>query len=437
MEEDIKFIMERHGLCVERIREIAKAQEVPEKYRDYFKKEAEFILKTMELSELVKAGGYAKLSMEELEQWNEALYAKIVRENYEESYANPEYAVKCFDMREGRVLSALSAKLMELIGYAMKQKTYFQTILMELFLEVYVRYEEYDEFAWKDAKAAFKSFSMDYRRDYMEENVKERYLPERSAVRKVIESDLTDLRYLYQYGEYITDNEKKIAEFLSRMPQEEIDAMAETYVSGYIRGFETMGVVRKENGVAVLIYPVGFERMMDSAIRKFEQNGVRVVLRQSLAESANRQFDYDHRQDYGLGLDRVYVNRYLEDMAAVYEENKEILAQYIGPAVIETFGEADFEPVNKKAAVTLDKRQIKLDREMNQKYAGTAYTYVKSDETSFTIIAYPIPAIGEQFDEIFAETVRCNTLSNDEYTKIQQAPVMVVRSSVQTAMRPI
>jgi len=93
---------------------------------------------------------------------------------------------------------------------------------------------------------------------------------------------------------------------------------------------------------------------------------------------------------------------------------------YIGPAVVETFGEPDFDPVNKKEAVQLDKRQIKLDREFNQKYAQIAYTYIKNDETSFTIIAYPVPTIGENFEEIFAETVRCNTLSNDVYTKIQQ-----------------
>ena len=421
MEQDVTFIKERYELCVERIAEIAKMQEVPEKYRDYFKKEAEFILLTAELAKLTESGKYATLSMEELETWNENLYAKVLPANYETSYANPAYAVKCFDMREGRLLSAVSAKMNELIGCAIEGKTYFATILMELFLEIYVRFEEYDEFAWKDAKAAYKSFSMDYRRDHMEDSVKERYLPKTTGARQVITSDLTDLRYLYQYGEYITDNEKKIAQFLNGMSEAEIDAMAETYVSGYIRGFDTMGVVRKENGVAIMIYPVGFERMIASAIKKFEANGVRVVPRQTLAETANRQFGYDHRQDYGLCLDRVYVNRYLEDMAAVYEENKEILAQYIGPAVIETFGEADFEPVNKKEAVRLDKRQIKLDRELNQKHAGIAYTYIKSDETSFTIIAYPIPAIGEQFNEIFVETVRCNTLSNDEYTKIQQA----------------
>ncbi len=426
MENDMTFIRERYELCVERIKEIAKLQEVPEKYQDYFKKEAEFIITVAEMAEMVATGAYAKQSLAELEAWNERLYIKIVPANYETSYANPAYTVKKFGVREGKVLSALSAKFMELIQSAVKQKLYFQTIVMELFLEVYGRYTEYDEFAAKDAKASYKSFLMDYRRAYLEKAVRDRYNPEHSLARNIVLSDTSDERILYRYGDYITDIEKKTAAFLNRLSEKEIDAMADTYVEGYIRGFETMGIVRKENGVAVMLYPIGFERMAAAAITKFEKHGIRVSVQPSargrnMVTTVNRQYEYDHRQDYALAFDKLYVNRYLEDMAAVYEENKEILAQYIGPALVETFGEPDFEPENKKEAAQLDKRQIKLDREFSQKRAGISYTYIKNDETSFTIIAYPVPTIGENFEEIFAETVRCNTLSNDVYTKIQQA----------------
>ena len=113
MELDMSFIKERYDLCVERIGEIVKQQEVPEKYQDYFKKEAEFITATAQMAALVEEGKYAKQSLQELEAWNERLYAKIVPANYETSYANPAYAVKKFGVREGRILSALSAKFME------------------------------------------------------------------------------------------------------------------------------------------------------------------------------------------------------------------------------------------------------------------------------------------------------------------------------------
>ncbi len=421
MEQQVSFLKERYELCVERIKEIVKVQEVPEKYKEYFKSEAEFILSTVEMAELVDADAYAKLSLDELEGWNERLYEKVVPAKYEKSYANPAYAVKKFGVREGKLLCALSAKFQELVFYAAKKNLFFRTIYMELFLEVFGRYSEYDEYAVKDAKASYKSFLMDYRRDFLEDTLLSQYNPELSTYRTIVMADASDERNLYRYGAYVTDIERKTYSFLNKLSQKEIDAMADTYVDGYIRGFETMGVERKENGVALMLCPIGFERMAAAAVKKFEQHGVRVSVHQrGMMTTVNRQYSYDHRQDYALVFDKVYVNRFMEDMAAVYEENKALLSMYIGPAVVETFGEPDFEPVNKKEAVQLDKRQIKLDREFNQKYAQIAYTYIKNDETSFTIIAYPVPAIGEKFEEIFAETVRCNTLSNDVYAKIQQ-----------------
>ena len=49
------------------------------------------------------------------------------------------------------------------------------------------------------------------------------------AARIIMDSDLTDLRYLYQFGEYITENELGAARFLNGLSQEEIDACARTY----------------------------------------------------------------------------------------------------------------------------------------------------------------------------------------------------------------
>jgi len=47
-------------------------------------------------------------------------------------------------------------------------------------------------------------------------------------------------------------------------------------------------------------------------------------------------------------------------------------------------------------------------------------TYIKGEERSFTIIAYPIPEIGDNYEQIFNETVKINTLDYDKYKVIQQ-----------------
>ena len=55
------------------------------------------------------------------------------------------------------------------------------------------------------------------------------------------EADLADERYLYTYGEYISENEREIYRFLQSLPQETIDLMADTYTEGYRIGFELAG----------------------------------------------------------------------------------------------------------------------------------------------------------------------------------------------------
>ena len=47
--------------------------------------------------------------------------------------------------------------------------------------------------------------------------------------------------------------------------------------------------------------------------------------------------------------------------------------------------------------------------------------YIPGEETSFTIIAFPKPSIGPDFEAIFQETIRINTLDYEVYKTIQQA----------------
>ena len=52
--------------------------------------------------------------------------------------------------------------------------------------------------------------------------------------------------------------------------------------------------------------------------------------------------------------------------------------------------------------------------------------YIIGEERSFTIIAYPVPEIGEKFKEIFAETVKINTLDYTLYQNMQQKIIDVL-----------
>ena len=75
----------------------------------------------------------------------------------------------------------------------------------------------------------------------------------------------------------------------------------------------------------------------------------------------NRQYDYDHKSDQAIYLDKPLVDRKISVMRTSYEKHKKLAAVGMaGPAVMETFGEAIFMPTAKKEAFILSEKQQKL-----------------------------------------------------------------------------
>ena len=103
-----------------------------------------------------------------------------------------------------------------------------------------------------------------------------------------------------------------------------------------------------------------------------------------------------------------------------YESRRELAKTYAGPAVIEVFGENPFEPVNKEESLRLNRKQQELSVEAAAESARIVNEFIPQKDYSFTIIAYPVPEIGEQFEEIFSKIVEVNTLDNEAYKQVQQ-----------------
>lgn len=125
-------------------------------------------------------------------------------------------------------------------------------------------------------------------------------------------------------------------------------------------------------------------------------------------------------------LDKALVERRLEIARTAYENRKEDAAWYAGPAVVEVFGEAGFEPQTNPAAYQYSEKQQKLNVYMMNMNSQIVNEYIKGEERSFTIIAYPIPEIGRDFEAIFAKTVEINTLDYTLYQKMQQKIIDVL-----------
>ena len=439
--EENTNIRERYDLAMERILEIPSEERVAEPYRSYFNQMAAFTAQIEELARLQLREDLDAFTLEELQQLNDRLYADILPEHYTESYANPAYAVRMLGADLGPLLSAFYAQFRAAIVFAYECRLTDITILCETLIEIYNMFEDSEPQARAVRDVLYWFFS-DYTDVTLTYRIREQLDPGLSFAKDIImESDLSDLRYLYRFGEYISDSELQIASYLKSLPEETIEKMASTYTEGYRKGFDVMGRDLSKKKTVSILYELGFERMIRAAIRQFEEMGLEVILYRAAVwsvtmspnrkigyhgTSANMQFDYDHRYDQTIYLDKAFKERKLAVLRTAYENCKKLAAEYAGPAVVETFGEDGFEPVNKPEAYSLSEKQEELQIAYSNEAMPVVNQYIPGDETSFTIIAFPVPAIGKDFAEIFHETIRINTLDYEEYKKIQQNVVDVL-----------
>lgn len=432
---DMELIKERFELVKERAAEIAAETFAEKEYEAYFHTCAAFVKQLCEEYEWIEAGNLKTASFEELQQRNAALYREIQPENYENSFLNPAYAVQCFGKEMGQIFCAVFCELRKMIECAYAGDMESLVIYAELFLEIYHSFtDEWEETGklpeGETIRQIYYWFSSDYADVFTEKRVRKMVDPKDChAIDIVKNSDLNDLRYLYRYGACVTENELRTARYMNRLPEEKIALMADTYTEGYRIGFAATGKDLSKKTSAGVYYNLGFERMIRKAMGNFEKMGLQTVIpgvNGYTGAVCNRQYSYDHKDDQALVLDKALVNRKLEVLKTAFEEVRELAAGYAGPAVVEVFGENPFSPKYKEEACSLNEKQRQLSVEFMTANREIQMQYIKPEERSFTIIAFPVPEIGEQFEEIFDEVVRINTLDYKLYQRIQQTIIDVL-----------
>lgn len=419
----MNIIEERYQIAIDRIREIKTEELVDAQYRIYFKTISEFIIKLDTVYREVKFHKLKDYTIEQLSGLNYELYQDIYQENYDKSFANPAYAVGNLGEEYGQILCYLYKSIRDLIGNIYRQELEIVTLRIELFIEVYNHFEDKEELQYENIREILYSFEKDNTEIFMEQKVDEAVNPKRRfATDIVMNSDLSDERYLYQYGSHIGNNEIRMAEYLNSLEQEKIELLAHVYTEGYRRGFENAGKDLSIKETVDIRYNIGFERIVRAAIADFKTMGLKPVIYPGGYNTTmpNKQYWFDHKFDEALYLDKAFVKRKLEVARQAYEERKEIAGKMAGPAVIEIFGENPFEPENKKEALAFTEEQQKLSVNFRTEYVRIVQEYIKGEERSFTIIAFPIPEFGDKFEEMFDATVKINTLDADKYGKVQQ-----------------
>lgn len=409
---------ERISSALERISQIPEERTVPSPYQEYFLFTANFLLQVRK------------------DTPNRKLYEDILPEHYETSYANPDYAARMLGEEMGPVLSSVYAELRALIPAVFEDRKEDQAALYELFLELYFEFENEETPSVQTIREIYGSYLRDYLGKYVEDRICTQVDPGDSFAADIIRTaDFSNPDYLYRFGEYVSEDTLKTANFINSLPENTIQRMADTFTEGYRLGFVHAHKSLKQKKTVQVVYELGFERMIRAAFLNFEKMGLQPTLVRAPSHlvtwTSNRhngytgaipnlQFDYDHRQDLALVMDEDFSGERKRCTQEAYETYRQEASEHAGPAVLETFGSPAFVPKTHRSALKYNDYQMKIWLSMKNALLSITKRYIPEKERSFTIIDFPVPAIGKDFEDIFRDTIEVNTLSSKRYSRIQQ-----------------
>lgn len=431
--------MERLSLALERISQIIADEDREWKYGEYFLRNAKFILAVEEVRKRIVEKSFGELSLKEQEALQDELYRELKEENYASSICKPSYMCGRYGEKMGKILALFAYEIRSIIPMAYRALEDEYLSVLELFLEVHTAFRYEKDLDPEEVEKIIYYYAFDYLDITVQRRLKKTLLSSDHFIKKIImHEDLSNPLYLYKFGDYISDTERGIARYLSGLEKGKLKKMADTLVRGYVQGFVAAKKDLSKKRYVGLWYHLGFEALVKEVIAGLEARGLEAVLfekpyrladrsatrnRGCASIGVNRQAEYDHRFDNAILMKKAYTDRRLDMMRSFFEENEKEVSLYAGPALIEVFGEREFNPENDEFAYHYDEKQKKQNLSALNAAALLQSSYIRGEETSFSIIAWPLPEIAkseEEYAEIFEEIIRLNTLDSEEYSRIQQ-----------------
>ncbi|MBS1515849.1 MAG: aminopeptidase [Bacteroidetes bacterium] len=409
----------------------SRTAEAKNEFEAYVNRISGWILKTAKLeADLRDENYFTSKSFEQLYEINKDLYSDLHEKNYSSSYVNPDFAVKIFGEKTGKLITFFTTYFKLYIEYAFehrilhlnKYNNYFVNA-SEIILKNDFTYEElYGAMTAPERENKVESFRFTINQDYN---------PEMNPLRDIyLKTDFNDLRYLFRYGKHITENEIKTAKYLADYPDEKIKAQAKSIVKAYIRGFELEQKDLTNKKTVSYVSNIGMERLSFEIIKELERNNLTALLANIQTTSSNKQYRYDHRFDIALYLTEEFVENMDKANEKALESEKELLSGYSGIIMFDRFGEKPFAPVNKESTIKLSPEQTKLYRKFVTNFRANMDKFVRSNETSFTAVSLPSPEIGDDFEKIFDGIVEINMMDTDHHESIQKNIIDVLDKAV-------
>ncbi len=382
---------------------------------------AAWIVVLDEISCELSDGKWKTLPVSRLKEINHVLYGEL--KNYERSFANPRFAVEKLGDRYGQLAAYGATQFRRCIVFHFEDKAYKLAEMYQLLIDINDAFNagvpDYDALK-KLITRSVTSLSP----EKTAAELFDRFSQDHTFLKDLIDSsDLSNDRYLYMYGDHITEHELKVAAFLRAYPEAKLEKLASTIVDAYIRGFENARKNYRKKKTAFLYTFAGYELLTRRIMALLREKGLEPLFNGVTSTACNRQYAYDHRFDEALYLDNEFMEKRIATYLKANELCSNFLADYSGAVYVETFGEEPFAPESKKENLVLSKEQQQIRQQLNGKLGEIREKFMPRTEGSFNITAFPSPEIGDRFEEIFADTCEINMLDTIEYEKMQQCMI--------------
>ncbi len=378
-----------------------------------------------------KDSTFKSFSLKELQEKNLQWYSEIRsgEQGYEKCFANPDYAVSVFELKLGQLLSAIYVNFRQCLNMARIGNYSEMLALNEFFLELFELYNKNEANYDKVYSAYKRNVYNDLENSSFAKNYF-KYDPTFDLYYELIKtSEFADLRYLYRFGIYVDPQIVKLAEFLNNYPHEELVTIAKNHIAAYLKSFNHKKLDYRKKKFAKVHYPQGMEKLAFLYGEELKKVGLIPSFGSPDTQGANEQYGYDNRFQNALYLNEEFEEKYSKIYADCMNEMKENLRAISGSVVIWLFGQEPFVPEIKANAIQMSEEQDKLMHKMQNKLSSLYFDAAPRGETSFSIISFPSTEIGENFEEIFKDTIDLNNLNGDHYEQMQEHMIEILDQS--------
>lgn len=384
----------------------------------FLNKTHNLLCERMELESVFNQAYFLERNFEELKSDNYEFY-KEINNNYDQSYANPRYTRQFLDGKYADIASSLYYELITSVQLIFQGKHKLFNLLKYKFL-ILAEAMENNQDAYLKLEELYETYQIEIELDALNEN----YNPENYCTKIVEESDLSDLRYLFKYGIYISEIEISFAQLMNNCDASFIEKLANQMVTCYLKGFGRHNKNMGSRTNARIVMIVGLEKLarkMQLLLSTKKYIGfVGALVYKNIPQQVSNDYAVSSKIDYSKHHYKMTVDHYAHALKAMSEE----LSLYQGNLIMVCFGQVrteckPLESYLKNRSDEFKKAEIEKRMLFEQ--------YVPKSEVSYTGMAFPVSEISDtNYKEIFDAIMSINMMESSKHEQMQEHLITIL-----------